>query len=144
MMFVFNPLHPSRTTLIVTLQTEATNNPDAKVKRRRLFGRSTESSSLKEKASSLKDSSSRHSRDLQTPPVSASPRDAKPEFSEDVPPMRRHSKKKSTDERKASDRLSLFGSPFSGTLGKTRKPPPRLSTYVICCFFQIESTDRAL
>lgn len=47
---------------------------------------------------------------------------------EEVVPTRRHSKKRSTDERKASDRLSLFGSSFPSGLGKSRKPAPRLSS----------------
>lgn len=82
---------------------------------------------MKEKASSLKDSSSRHSRDFSTTPISG----PVPLGSEEVAPTRRHSKKKSGDDnRKPSDRLSLFGSPFSGSLGKSRKPPPRLSTCV--------------
>lgn len=36
--------------------------------------------------------------------------------------------KRSLDGAKASDRLSLFGSAFGGTIGKSRKPPPRYST----------------
>ncbi|THH29883.1 hypothetical protein EUX98_g4312 [Antrodiella citrinella] len=106
------------------LSDSETAHVSEKVKRRRLFGRSAESASLKEKASSLKDSSSRHSRDFSNTPISG----PIPLGSEDAVPTRRQSKKRSGDERKASDRLSLFGSPFSGTLGKSRKPPPRLST----------------
>ncbi|CAL1699992.1 unnamed protein product [Somion occarium] len=114
----------------VLSDSETTHALDAKQKRRRLFGRSTESSSLKEKAASLKDtSSSRHSRDIATTPISASPNnDTKSEFADELPPVRRRSKKGGDGERKASDRLSLFGSPFASTIGKSRKPPPRLST----------------
>ena len=103
-------------------QSETANVSD-KVKRRRLFGRSAESASLKEKASSLKDSSSRHSRDFSGTPISSPV-----PLGSEVAPTRRSSKKGSGDERKPSDRLSLFGSPFSSSLGKSRKPPPRLST----------------
>ncbi|KAI0071841.1 hypothetical protein K474DRAFT_1629965 [Panus rudis PR-1116 ss-1] len=110
----------------VLSDSEAGHHLDAKQKRRRLFGRSTESASIKEKASSFKDTSSRNSRDVSTP-VSATHSDLK-EAGDEVPPMRRHNRKRSSDERKASDRLSLFGSFSSTSLGKSRKPAPRLST----------------
>ena len=105
---------------------------DAKQKRRRLFGRSAESSSLNEKGS-LKDNASRNSKDPTTPiSASASPNDPKTSvFEDEQAPTRRTSRKRNSGERKASDRLSLFGSPFSGTIGKSRKPPPRLSECVI-------------
>ena len=106
------------------MQSETAHTSD-KVKRRRLFGRSAESSSsLKEKASSLKDSSSRTSKDFGTPISGPIPLGSEPT------PTRRDSRKRSGDERKPSDRLSLFGSSFSSSIGKGRKPPPRLSTYV--------------
>ena len=97
---------------------------ETKSRRRRIFGRSAESASIKEKAGSIKDSASRTSKE--GTPITPSEA-GKSEQGDDVPPMRRHSKKRSTDERKASDRLSLFGNTFSGTLGKARKPVPRLS-----------------
>lgn len=44
----------------------------------------------------------------------------------------RHARaKKSTDGGKPPDRLSIFGGTFSGTLGKSRKPAPRYSAYVV-------------
>lgn len=49
--------------------------------------------------------------------------------------MRRRSKKRSSDDRKASDRLSLFGGSLSGTLAKARKPVPRISSYVLSSHF---------
>ncbi|KAL7282752.1 hypothetical protein ACG7TL_004227 [Trametes sanguinea] len=102
-------------------QTESVRTKEPKSKRR-LFGRSTDSSSLKEKPASLQDNASQHSSGtpVNTPPASASPVD-------ELQPVRRRSKgSKGTDERKP-DRLSLFGASFTGTLGKHRKPPPRLS-----------------
>ncbi|THG96991.1 hypothetical protein EW026_g4932 [Hermanssonia centrifuga] len=118
---------------VVMSEGEATQQ-DPKSKRRRLFGRSSESTSLKEKASSLKasslkdlrETSSHHSKEAT--PITASD-SGKPEGSEPVSPPRRHSKKKSHDDRKASDRLSLFGSSFTGSIAKkTRKPVPKLSS----------------
>ncbi|KIP10364.1 hypothetical protein PHLGIDRAFT_125572 [Phlebiopsis gigantea 11061_1 CR5-6] len=107
------------------LSDSETAHLDQKAKRRRLFGRSTESASIKEKASSLKDNSSRHSKES-TPVLSADP--TKPEATEEAPaPRRRPSKKKGSDDRKPADRLSLFGGTLSGTLGKGRKPVPKLS-----------------
>lgn len=101
---------------------------DAKGKRRRLFGRSTESGSLKEKAPSVKDNASRHSKES-TPAIPAVPAQSPSpsETADEVVPMRRPSKKKGSDEKRHGDRLSLFGGSFSGTLGKGRKPVPKLS-----------------
>lgn len=113
--------------LLTSLQSEVTHQPDAKNTRKRLFGRSAESASLKEKSSSIKDSSSRHSKE--TSP--ATPGEGAPgEHADTTSPVRRRSKKRDSDERKASDRLSLFGNTLSGTLAKARKPVPRLSSYV--------------
>ncbi|TFY59977.1 hypothetical protein EVJ58_g5442 [Rhodofomes roseus] len=118
---------------------------DTKTKSRRLFWR-TDNGSIREK-SSLNDTASRHSKDTsipQTPPLSAatvasvaasstnSPDDTKSvaEGAPPVPTARPKKKRESVDGRKASDRLSLFGTSFSGTLGKggrSRKPPPSLS-----------------
>lgn len=124
------------------VQSETTQVQDSKSKRRRLFGLSSESTSIKEKASSIKEST-RRSRDVGSPAPSSSPSDTRVDSKsmigsgvgtivgmngEEVVPTRRHSKKRSTDERKASDRLSLFGSSFPSGLGKSRKPAPRLSS----------------
>ncbi|TFK94901.1 hypothetical protein K466DRAFT_579615 [Polyporus arcularius HHB13444] len=98
----------------VMSESESIRGKDPK-SRRRLFGRS--SGSLKDK-----DNASNHSAgtSLNSPLPSSSPVD-------DSAPVRRRSKStKSIDERKASDRLSLFGSSFTGTLGKHRKPAPKL------------------
>ncbi|PIL37615.1 hypothetical protein GSI_01309 [Ganoderma sinense ZZ0214-1] len=88
---------------------------------RRLFGRSTDSGSFKEKE---KDAESTRSggTPVNSPPLSTSPVD-------EAAPVRRRSKgnKSVDDNNKKSDRLSLFGASFTGTLGKHRKPAPRLS-----------------
>ena len=106
------------------------DGPDTKSKRRRLFGRSAESASIKEKASSLKEikesGSSRHSKES-----SRNDGSSKISAGDEVPPMRRHSKKKSGDDRSKTDRLSLFGGSIGGAIAKkARKPVPRLSRYV--------------
>ncbi|KAI0774696.1 hypothetical protein BD413DRAFT_302983 [Trametes elegans] len=105
----------------VMSESESVRKKEPKSKRR-LFGRSTDSGSTKEKPASLKDNASQHSggTPVNSPPVSASPVD-------ETQPVRRRSKgNRSIDERRP-DRLSLFGASFTGTLGKHRKPPPRLS-----------------
>lgn len=120
--------------------------PEAKHKRR-LFWRS-ETGSVKEKTS-LHETASRTSKDVAVPhtPPSAStvpstpastltsPTDPKSEPTDEaapsIPTRRTSKKRESVDGRKSSDRLSLFGSGFSGTLGKSgksRKPPPKLAT----------------
>ncbi|RPD67460.1 hypothetical protein L226DRAFT_529790 [Lentinus tigrinus ALCF2SS1-7] len=98
----------------VVSESESVRGKDPK-SRRRLFGRSADSGSLM-------DTASNHSAGtpLNSPPASASPVD------ETVPVRRRSKGTRSIDERKP-DRLSLFGSSFTGTLGKHRKPAPRLS-----------------
>ena len=100
------------------LQTESIRAKDSKA-RRRLFGRSADSGSMK-------DTASNHSggTPVNTPPASASPHE------ENMPVRRRSKGAKSVDERK-QDRLSLFGSPFASSLGKhARKPAPKLSKCV--------------
>ncbi|KAI0340826.1 hypothetical protein BDW22DRAFT_1359658 [Trametopsis cervina] len=109
-----------------TLSDSETAQIQGKVSRRRIFGRSAESTSLKEKPGSVRDSASRHSKE-DSP---ATPGSAQTDLAADLP-IRRHSKKKSGDERKGSDRLSLFGGIGMPTLGghigpKARKPVPRL------------------
>ena len=102
------------------LQTESiAKDPKSK---RRLFGRSTESGSFNEKDAETKSTRSAGTP-VNTPPPSASPVD------ESVPVRRRSKGAKSVDDKKP-DRLSLFGASFTGTLGKHRKPAPKLSKYV--------------
>jgi len=46
---------------------------------------------------------------------------------ESTPPKTHRRSKRSLDNNKPSDRLSLFGGTFGGSIGKSRKPPPRYS-----------------
>ena len=99
--------------------------------RRGLFGRSHDSSL------SVGGSSSRHSKDgasLAAFSVAAKDKEStekdKEKDKESSSPTTvgsRHRTKRSMDG-KSSDRLSIFSSPFSGSLGKARKPAPRLSS----------------
>ncbi|KAI1795003.1 hypothetical protein LXA43DRAFT_993043 [Ganoderma leucocontextum] len=89
--------------------------------KRRLFGRTTDSGSFKEKDA---ESTRSGGTPVNSPPSSSSPVD-------EAAPVRRRSKgSKSVDDNnnRKSDRLSLFGASFTGTLGKHRKPAPRLSS----------------
>lgn len=52
---------------------------------------------------------------------------------EDGSPVQRRTngrRQGSLDANKGNDRLSIFGGAFSGSLSKSRKPPPRYSAYV--------------
>ncbi|KAF6761909.1 hypothetical protein DFP72DRAFT_877407, partial [Ephemerocybe angulata] len=100
--------------------------------RRRLFGRSQDSSSLSIGGNS------RHSRDgLSLAPSSStkdtSEREKKDDKEKDkaAPSIHtvgsRHRTKKSMDG-KSNDRLSIFGTTFGGSLSKGRKPPPSEDT----------------
>ncbi|KZT29493.1 hypothetical protein NEOLEDRAFT_605321 [Neolentinus lepideus HHB14362 ss-1] len=110
-------LVPDRTTLS---ESESAQISEGKTRKpRRMFGRSTDSASLKEKEQSKEASSPKSKRESTK--------------SDEQSVVSRHSKgKRSIDgtASKSSDRLSLFGSTFSSTLGKSRKPPPRYSSIV--------------
>lgn len=95
--------------------------------RRRLFGRSTESSvSAKDKASP-----SNNSKDG-TSSGTASPR-PKRTSSDDTSVLSRQSRAKRGVEAalKGTERLSLFGATFPTSLGKSRKPPPRITSTIL-------------
>ncbi|KAI6127371.1 hypothetical protein EDD16DRAFT_1751122 [Pisolithus croceorrhizus] len=95
--------------------------------RRRFFGRSTESSvSAKDKASS-----SNNSKDG-TSSGTASPR-PKRTSSDDTSVLSRQSRAKRGVEvaLKGTERLSLFGATFPASLGKSRKPPPRVTSTIL-------------
>ena len=101
--------------------------------RRRLFGRSHDSvESGKGKNKRVSDPSNSKQKDSS---AQASPtKDADPDAASSV--TSRHSKgKKSIDNGKPTDRLSLFGSSFSAPLGKTRKPAPKYQPYVFLCVY---------
>jgi hypothetical protein len=110
--------------------------------RRRLFGRSHESASFKVDSAT----NSRHSREGSIAPSptvqdipdkdKAKAKDKEKDEDKDSASLgSRHARsKKSIDGGKGGERLSFFGSSFGGTLGKSRKPPPRYSSYVYLSF----------
>ncbi|KAH9854887.1 hypothetical protein C2E23DRAFT_816005 [Lenzites betulinus] len=104
----------------VMSETESVRTKEPKNKRR-LFGR--DSGSLREKPSSVKDTASQHSGG--GTPVTTPDALGSPEGEQQV--VRRRSKRNRSIDGTKPDRLSLFGASFTGTLGKHRKPPPRLS-----------------
>ncbi|KAI9457942.1 hypothetical protein BJY52DRAFT_1270491 [Lactarius psammicola] len=85
--------------------------------RGQLFGRQNSTSSTGKLSSSLR------SKEVTTPRSDIS------QLSEGVRP-RQERRKRSLDATRESSRLSIFGSTFAGTLGKSRKPPPRYSSSV--------------
>ncbi|KAG1735024.1 hypothetical protein EDB19DRAFT_1638619 [Suillus lakei] len=101
--------------------------PSAAKQRRRLFGRSTESTSTaKEKGdtSSINNSTTALS-------TSASPRSARKRELDDSSIGSKHSRNKRDGTTRGTERHSLFGGTFTTSLGKARKPPPRISPSLI-------------
>lgn len=95
-----------------------------------MFGLSSSSAAS---SHDVKDNSSRHSKETATiSSLPGSPSTApKRGFAEDNVTPRHQRTKRSVDASKPADRLSLFGSGFVGSLGKsskTRKAPPRYSS----------------
>jgi hypothetical protein len=123
---LFSCCMESRKLISCRHQGEAPNSATPNTMRRRLFGRSQDSSEFSKRASDpsslsiLKDNSPLSSK------TSPTDRDGASSITS------RHSRgKRSVDNAKpSSDRLSLFGSAFGGPLGKTRKPAPRYPSYV--------------
>ncbi|PFH47127.1 hypothetical protein AMATHDRAFT_50532 [Amanita thiersii Skay4041] len=96
-------------------ESEASKN--SKITRRRLFGRSHDSSVSKA------ESGSRTSKDLtsgRTSPVWKEEKETSNATSNG-----RRAKKGTESGRSGSERLSIFGSTFGGSIGKSRKPPPQ-------------------
>jgi hypothetical protein len=101
--------------------------------RQRLFGRQGSSSSKGESTPA-----SRHSKEGRSPtpasPVKEKEKEKEKDKDKDTSSLgsRQARSKKSLDSGnsngKGGERLSIFGASFSGTLGKSRKPPPRYST----------------
>lgn len=97
--------------------------------RRRLFGQSHES------ANSIINSSSRSKgSSLASPTARETPEDKDKDSITELKEKEtnnnkdldiRHPRSKKSSHAKHSDRLSIFGATFSGSLGKGRKPPPR-------------------
>lgn len=102
--------------------------------RRRIFGRSHDSTASVARTASSKESP------LPSPTIRDSDKDAAKE--KDSPrnsgSFSRNKSKKSTEGGKHGDRLSIFGGTFAGSLSKHRKPPPR---YVVLLFFSILCND---
>ena len=118
-------LEPLRETNSMMIQSEVPNNS----KRRKVFGRSLESngSLLQESGGDGKDT-------VTTPRSVTSTNRGSVEDSSPLPGPQRRARKSPSDA-KSADRLSLFGSTFGGTIGKSRKPPPRYSAgYVFIDF----------
>ncbi|KAI0065849.1 hypothetical protein BV25DRAFT_1913283 [Artomyces pyxidatus] len=99
----------------VLSESDTAKKYEAKTKRSR-FGRQESTSSRGRDA----ETSSRNSKDASTPLSDVT------HVSE---PSKHTARKRSLDATKG-DRLSIFGGAFSGSLGKSRKPPPRYSAFV--------------
>ncbi|KAF5387907.1 hypothetical protein D9615_000812 [Tricholomella constricta] len=96
--------------------------------RRRLFGRSHDSSNSKVDSAA----NSRHSKEgsvMSSPTVperdKSREKDKDKDKDRDSSSSRHARSKKSLDGGKSGERLSIFGGTFTGTLGKSRKPPPK-------------------
>jgi hypothetical protein len=91
--------------------------------RRRIFGLSHDS------AASIMNSSSRSKGSpLSSPTVLDNDNDSvkeKATSEKDSPVGTRQARSRRSADSKSGDRLSIFGATFGGTLGKSRKPPPR-------------------
>ena len=96
------------------LQTDATA---VKKTRRRLFGRSHDSTFSR----NSKEVSNSGASSVQASPV------VKDTFVDKDKELKTQVRPKKSMEKTGSERLSIFGATFSGSLGKGRKPPPRYS-----------------
>ena len=103
--------------------------------RRRIFGRSHDS------ATSIMNSSSRSKGSpLSSPTVLDNDNDSVKEKAmsdKDSTIGIRQARSRRSGDSKPGDRLSIFGATFGGTLGKSRKPPPRLVTIFYFAFFSL-------
>ena len=115
-------LEPFRNIDSIFTQSEIPNTGSRKnSKRKNVFGRSFESNG------SIRRENGENGKDTASTPISltSTKRDS---AEEPVPPPKTNRRpRKSIDNTRANDRLSLFGATFSGTIGKSRKPPPRYS-----------------
>lgn len=113
---------PSEDLFDVDPQSEVPNTGSSRNSRRnKPFGRSFESNG------SSPQGVSENGKDTASTPISLI--STKRDSAEDPPslPKSHRRAKKSIDNARASDRLSLFGTTFGGSLGKSRKPPPKYS-----------------
>ncbi|KAH7887418.1 hypothetical protein F5I97DRAFT_1860224 [Phlebopus sp. FC_14] len=109
---------------------EGESAPSTSKQRRRLFGRSVESSlSGKDKSEPTNGSKD----GLAPSPVAASPRPRQRGSLDDSSVGSRQSRPKRNGDstNKGSERLSLFGGAFPTTIGKSRKPPPRITSTIL-------------
>lgn len=99
--------------------------------RRRLFGRSHDSAASKESRHSKEISPSSpllDEKDHKKEKKDRDSKDSKEAKDKDASSLRHARAKRSVDAtHNGNTRLSIFGSPFSGSIGKARKPPPRYS-----------------
>lgn len=112
---------------------EGENVPSAAKQRRRLFGRSVESTSTaKEKGDTSSINNSTTALSPSVPLAVATPRSPrKRELLDDSSIGSKHSRNKRDGTTKGTERHSLFGGTFTTSLGKARKPPPRISPSLI-------------
>ncbi|KAH0840211.1 hypothetical protein J3R83DRAFT_1213 [Lanmaoa asiatica] len=102
----------------------------AKQKRRRLFGRSVDSSgSSKDKERSETPSDAKPSP---SPTETASPRIKRRVSQDEANVVVRHARgKRSADVSKGTERHSLFGGTFTSSIGRSRKPAPRVTSTLL-------------
>lgn len=114
-------LKPFRKADSMLAQSEIPNTGSSKNSKKKVFGRSFESNG------SFFREAGENGKDTASTPVSltSTKHDATEEPAQ--PPKVNRRPKKSIDNARPVDRLSFFGSSFSGQLGKSRKPPPRYS-----------------
>jgi len=97
--------------------------------RRRLFGRSHESAtSILHSSPRSKEAPSQSPTQWDIPDKESKDKDSVTDLRETSSTKdtgRRHARSRKSVDTKHSDRLSIFGTAFAGTLGKSRKPPPR-------------------
>ncbi|KAG2042048.1 hypothetical protein BDR03DRAFT_889290 [Suillus americanus] len=114
---------------------EGENVPSVAKQRLHLFGRSTESTSTaKEKGSTSSNNNSTTALSTSVPLALAvvTPRSSrKQELLDDSSIGSKHSRNKRDGTTRGTERHSLFGGAFTASLGKSRKPPPRVSPSLI-------------
>ncbi|KAF9236189.1 hypothetical protein BU15DRAFT_50332 [Melanogaster broomeanus] len=113
---------------------EGENAPSFSQRSRRLFGRSVESSSSGKDGG--KSGSANASKDALAPSSTsgtASPRPQKRESNDESSLTSRQSRGKrgSDGASKGTERLSLFGGSFPTSIGRSRKPPPRITSTIL-------------
>ena len=109
-----------------SIQGEIAHNPTSI--RRRIFGRSQEST-----LSTLNSPSRSKGSPLSSPTALDKDNDSVKSDKDASVGIRQARSRKSVDA-KPTDRLSIFGTTFVGTLGKSRKPPPRFDLTIFLFF----------